>query len=389
MTTDPERLLADALHARADHAAYDRTPIAEVVSTARGIRRRRRRDAGLAVAALVVAVTVPAAVLLGQGEQHGPGPSHHPSTATPSPSGRVLADLPRGPAPRVAYVDGHEYVAPGGSRTTLPLEAGITAATPYHGGFLVADDAVFEGTVGLHLIGSDGSEQQSWCSAGAPVVSPDQMLTSWVTYDCSEGEPVSGVLHRGISTGMGEGETTQQVDRSVQLVGQVGDQLVLTSMFGDGGAWVTDLQHAPRTIPGLTRVTSVDEANALVGGLAGRGEGVVADATTGALQARMSGWLPLSFSPDGRYVVAAGTTDRSGRTALFDASTGRLVRPLFADLAGDGILGLAWEDDSHVIASVAEGDTDRVALVRSGLDGTLERATPVRHGRSLVLAVHP
>jgi hypothetical protein len=391
MTTDPERLLADSLHARADHAAYERTPIADVVSTAHGIRRRRHRDAGLAAAALVVAVTVPAAVVLAPGDGTDPGPSHRTTSATPgpSPSGRALAELPQGPAPRIAYVDGHDFVSSEGSRTRLPIDAGISAATPYHGGFLVADDAMFEGTVGLHLIGSDGTEQQSWCSAGTPVVGADQMLTSWVTYDCSEGEPVSGVLHRGISTGMGEGETTQPVDRSVQLVGQVGDRLVLTSMFGDGGAWITDLQQEPHPIPGLTGVTSVDQARGLVGGRVGRGDGAIVDPATGAVQARLPGWVPLSFSPDGRYVVAVGAAGRSGRIGLLDASSGREVRRLLPELAGDAVLGLAWEDATHVVASVAETDTDRVALVRTDLDGTVERATPVLRARNLVLAVHP
>ncbi|MFC4786953.1 hypothetical protein ACT8ZV_20935 [Nocardioides sp. MAHUQ-72] len=391
--TDTERLLSDALHARVDHASYEPTPMADVVGTARALRHRQRRNAGLAAAACVVVLTVPAGLLLSHDGGTGPGPSDHTSSSTPTPARTSLEDLPRGAGPRVAYAVGDTYVASDGSRLRVPVETGISAITPYHGGFLVADDRAFEGTVGLHLLDGTGAEVDGWCSAGSPVVSGDLMQTAWLSLECDSSAGVtSATIHRGISSGMGEGEATQTVDPAVdpgadpnvQLVGLSGEDVVYTSMFGDG-AWVTDLQHPPRRVPGLVRASAVDATTGLVGGALSGRVGAVVDPSTGEVTMRVPGRLPVAFSPDGRYVATLGMTSATRGLSIVDVTTGEQVAEL-ADLSGD-VRQVAWEDDTHLVASVRQGP--RAALVRTDVTGRLELATPALGGRDFVLAARP
>lgn len=392
MTDHDEQLLTASLHARADHAAYTPTPVGDVVATARGIQRRqRRRTAALAVAAVVVAISVPTAVVLGtQGERaHGPtGPATSPSTTSTTP----LSSIRRGPAPRIAYVDGHDYVSPDGTRSPLPVDYPISAITPYHGGFLIADNAELEGTVGLHLFDNVGREVGSWCTSGSPVLSADQLDTAFTTFPCSKlhGQ-VSSVIRVGVSTGMGDGESTQDTGMPIRLVGMLGERVVFTGMFG-AGAWVTDLVNPPRVIHELTTVADADSASGLVAGQSRDSDsqdGAVLDPDTGRVVATMPGWVLGTFSPDGRYVTATQLRRSTVPAAIFEVSTGRMVANEFGGAAGSpNPTSVAWEDPAHLLVTVDSGGGH--AILRLGVDGTMERATDVLPGsEQLVLAVRP
>ena len=163
--SDPEQLLGDALQQRASGTTYTPTPIADVVSTARGVRRQQRHRAALVAAAVVLAVVTPTAVVLSQSGERSPQPSGIPSaTDSVTPDDR-LASLPRGPAPQVDYLDGSTYVASAGGRTRLPGQATAIGVTPYHGGFLVTSVVDF-GTPSTWS--STTTRARSWASGRRP-----------------------------------------------------------------------------------------------------------------------------------------------------------------------------------------------------------------------------
>ncbi|MGH3348327.1 MAG: hypothetical protein ACRDO4_15215, partial [Nocardioides sp.] len=91
---------------------------------------------------------------------------------TPAPP-PTLADLPRGAPPSIGYVVDGEWRGPDGRRVDLPDRHGISAVTPYAGGFLVADTRYFEGSLGLSRIDGEGRKLGSWASSGSPAASDD------------------------------------------------------------------------------------------------------------------------------------------------------------------------------------------------------------------------
>ena len=394
MTDHDEQLLTTSLRARADHAAYTPTAVGDIVATARGIQRRqRRRNAALAVAAVVVAITVPTAVVLGMGGERTDGPTGPATSTTPSAThGTSLSSIERGPDPRIAYVDGHEFVSADGTRSPLPVDYAISAITPYHGGFLVADDAELEGTVGLHLFDNEGHEVDTWCTSGPPVLSADQLSTAFTTFPCSKihGQ-VSGVIRVGIASGMGDGESTQDPGMPIQLVGMLGERVVFGGMFG-AGAWVTDLVNRPEVLPVLTSVADADSASGLVAGQSrdsdGR-DGAILDPDTGRVVATVPGWQLGSFSPDGRYVSATQLRRSTAPVAIFEVNTGRMVLDEFGGAAGSpNPTGVVWEDPTHLLVTVDSADDH--AILRLGIDGRVERATDLLpRSDQLVLAVRP
>jgi hypothetical protein len=393
MTDHEERLLTTSLRARADHATYPRTALGDVVATARVIQRRqRRRNVALAAAAVVVAITVPTAVVLGTGGERTDRPVGPSSSLSPSPTpGASLADLERGPAPRIAYVDGRDFVTSDGTRTRLPVDYAISAITPYHGGFLVADDAELEGTVGLHLLDNEGHEIDSWCTSGSPVLSADQLNTAFTTFPCSKihGQ-VSSVIRVGIGTGMGDGESTQDTGMPIRLAGMLGERVVFSGMFG-AGAWVTDLVNPPQVIAVLTSVADADSASGLVAGQSQDSDsrdGAIVDPDTGEVVATMPGWLLGSFSPDGSLVT--GSDPDSGTQVVLDVASGDRVATLALGSGMTITAGPVWEDDGHLLLAVSSGGQE--AIVRADLRDHVVRATqatPAGDAPRYVFAVRP
>lgn len=389
----PEDLLRDAFRDRVDNADFAATPMSDVMSTARVIRRRRRTTTLLATAAAVVAVTVPTAILVDHDPGSTPAPGTNPPSPTSTPSASAptsaLADLPTGPPPAINYVADHVFLGPGGSRFGLPDDRGVSAITPYHGGFLVADTRNFEGSIGLAFVGGTGKRVEEWCSSGAPAVSADGHLTAWVSFPCLEsGQTGETLVHRGITTGMGEGETTQSVGERAPITvsGFLGEDVVVDGAWEEQ-AYLTDLVSEPRPIADLSTVQSVDEVGGLVAGQWGEdnADALVLDPRTGEHRWTAAGLWLGEFSPDGGLIPGQ---DRDG-WSMFDR-IGSAVYDLDVP-AGSQLSSMGWEDDRHLLVVVT---TEReIAVVRFGPDGAAELAAPVvlydPNDPAYVLAVHP
>jgi len=265
-----------------------------------------------------------------------------------------------GPPPRIPYVDGTTYVEPDGDRHELPGQArlGVTGITPYHGGHLVADTRIFEGTVGLAALVDGERTGLGPCATGAGVLSADRDRVAWTTMGCPESNQLGAtVVH--VDATRGGGGWTRTLDRQYTFfaIGFLDEAVVISG-------WLGPVRVVPPSGP-ITVVphlrTAVDVHGTLVAG-----RSTVVDTATGAALWHGPRTQLSSFSPDGRLLV--GTRGRD--SVLVSARTGALRSTLPRHLEG-----LTWEDELHLVGVVRRGGME--ALVRIGLDGRAELAGPV------------
>lgn len=395
--SDPEDLLRDALRHHADRTPYDATPVGEVETAARGLRRRRLATVVLGAAVAVAALTVPVTLVAGRDAAAPPPgtPATTPATSGPSVTISEPTSDPEpsqgevGEAPRIAYAEGPRIHEPGGRVFLLPHDLAVSGFAPYRGGYLVADTRNFEGSVGLTRYDADGREVASWATTGGPVSSSDSSLVAWTSYAAPEsGTTAPTLVHLGSSTNT-DPERTQEIDLDrPSVVGLLGDEVVVQPAFA-AGVWVTDLDSSPRRISGLDRATDVSAAQRLVAGSVDDSGvvGRVVDAATGVVVWERRGVIVGSFSPDGRYALTTQT--KGGQREIVEALTGAPVAEVEA--SGDEdfptLLDLTWEDDSHLLGDLIFNCCTPMARV--DLDGRFELATPGGEigGRGFVFSV--
>lgn len=373
--TRTEDLLADVLRERADHEVSS-TPLPLVVSTARRIRRGRQVRAGALTAVVVAALAVPFVVGAARSPDASTDPAATPAPPTPSGSASVpagsgwIADLAQGGPPGIAWVEGSDYIAADGTRTTLPYDD-VTRATPYLDGFLVARFG------DPHLIRLDDrmTEVRRWCTTGALGVSADGARTAYTSVACEGDEPV---LHVEPTDGTGEPWVTPVPLADGSPVGLLDDAVVIGSL-NTGPPVVLRADGTSTTLDPLKVAAAVDEPLGLVSGqLAGGRQqdqtGVVVDADTGEVIWSAEGWQLGAFSPDGSQVLGV-RLDGTGTTwGVLDSRTGE-VGPGLALPPGLEVWQSAWEDDEHLLLSVTEDGAETV--LRVTVDGGLERAADV------------
>jgi hypothetical protein len=371
MTGAEERLsdlLNDTLHERVDHRDLPSTPMGDVVTRARRLQRRRRIRNGVVAAAVVAVLATPFVIDATNRPSTGPEPAD-PSSTEPAPRVR-LADVALGDPPAVPWLDGSDYVAADGTRTTLPV-SDLMDATPYRGGFLAASYG--NGRITLF----DGRLQPVWQRCGVPVfaVSHGGTRTAYAAGDCRTQQTT---LHLGPTDGAG-GELTQTMplDRATPF-GIVGDAVV-TSSYNEGPAQLVEFDGRPVDIEQLREAHDVEERSGLVtgqlaGGIRERSTGAVVELATGAVRWSVLGWNLQAFSPDGSMVVGvrlSAPTESAG-VGVFDTATGEPLHE-FAMPTDFRFNQVAWEDDAHLLLATTQGRTQ--ALLRSTLDGAIQRAT--------------
>ena len=233
--------------------------------------------------------------------------------------------------PRIGYVDGHVLRLPDGSSVQLPKRWGVIGIAAYDGGYLVSDDRVFEGTVGMAKLGADGNVLDSWTGTGPPVVSRDGRL-AWVSMSVAEADQHGPTVLHADSVEGGH-ELTQRINRHLMpfLRDWWRGRLVYET-WGRRSSFLTDLVSAPQPIPPAQDLGDV--------------------------------------GPDGR-LFARSTVD-GVELRQYDGQLLNVikVRGLTRTQAND----LAWEDARHLLATLTRGH--RMCVVRIGLGGRISRATP-------------
>ncbi len=398
---DDKDLLAQALRERAAGMSGS-VDLDAVKGRARGIQRRRRAVTGL-VAAAVIAVAVPVGLNVTDGMRSTAPVPANPSPSvvesgdpTPSPRPTPRADgtfpltvqsLSRGDDTGVPYLRGDQLLT---SRETLRLPEPYGMIAPYDGGYLAVGSAENPGEV--LFLDSDLDVTRTEPDGGyALAVSHDGTRVAYVVRQTD-----TKVLLVNAPTD-GTDPTTWSIEvpgrETLEPVGFLDDDTVvyqdeLGNVMGIAGPG-DDLTP----IEGFLRLDDTSETTGLVSGLVSYGNdggcSGVMDPASGTLLWESCDHSRLRFSPDGRHVVAdASYYDGPGSPtlSLLDASTGDEVATFSPEPGGRTVVGVmqaTWEDDDSVVAYVEEGRDQ--AMLRLGLDGSVERVTDVVTVRGMVV----
>lgn len=387
MTSHDEQRLSDALRRRAESA--DPTPLTldDVRSRARGIRRTRVGTGIAAAVAAVAAVVVPTSALVTGGDDRSDppvasnGPTDRVVPTEQHLTVRVLGDLPPGDAPRLAVRIGSDVLVPGGDRVQ------------------VGDDTVYAAVVGRSVVTVERlSEQESRFVVrdsegqvtlekpanvdGALSVTPDRTAAAYVdaegrihTWTESDGDLAMSGPVENIQLGAMTGSQT------CRPAGDGSTDGICSVVFnrGVGGAGFADSTGASDPIPGFIKVT--DRTDRLwVGQTRSTNDGscsAIKQAVAGRPVFDTCDYLLKDLSPDGAYVTASppyGDGLCCSTYDILDAATGTPLITLDAKAGPTRtqVLETRWEDDSHVLAVVSDGE--RWRIVRIGLDGSVELA---------------
>lgn len=391
--------LAQDLHTRADGLSGHPVSFDQVKRTAGRIRRRRAAATTAAVA--VVAVGVPGGTWMAMQGDDAPdqqlvaAPTFHRDGPTPSldPAGTgqgdragkgipavELDDLTEGEAPRRDWLQDRELHTADGRVIDLP--ASYAAIYRYDDGWL-----------GVDYAGSDdGATAQVLDSDGAPVGEPFRSTGGASSADGSQLLYLAGddlVLHdneTGTDTTIRTGVPAETVPVGVDDAGAVYYNTPVKNHQLDGRIWKDGAETDPS--PGaVERLSSVNDAgfSTRMVEISDYGSCSAVFDPDGVEQARTCDFSVSAFSPDGTKVIA-GPAYRDGFADLSLAVLGEdWASPVVervnygsSEEQGDSFTGSAWEDDEHLLVTMADTsksfDRPTWYVVRLGLDGTAEIA---------------
>jgi DNA-binding CsgD family transcriptional regulator len=390
LTTRRSAELRAELERTAGEAVVPMAPIEAMLSSghqARRARTRRRMTVSAAVIAAVVGTAVIVSSLDGPSSSDRPSPPAGSSASTlPGVVPKALADLPRGEAPKRAYVTGKTLHLPNGdvaleSNVDTVLQAGSSVILRYRDRKIVRVD-----TASHHI------DVLAESSPGRPVIDPGGHQVAWqtsrngqarVTVRALDGTP--GAATRTFPAA----PTCCDNPFLVNGITQAGQ--LIASLPSEGTAWVWDT-HADRLreIRGLGgRLITQVTANEIVVQAASSAGFVAGTVTDGALEEtqRIDGQAADFADPSGRRIVY--TVD--GDVHVRDRGPGVtapniLYRDIVLHLPGlANAPDLYWEDGDHVLLDASEDGMGAGWLVRCDV-GTRACETAVRFDGSHLVA---
>lgn len=358
----------------------------QVLSRAGEIRRGRRMRATMVMAAVAVAVAVPVGISTLTNDDPTRTPVQ-PAASTPPAPGPIRIDgLKSGSLPAQGYYQAGTLHY---GDVEIPVGKGgeVRGLTRINGGFLVERQSS-SGDLAVTFLGDDreAGPDKSWPTDGGVAVSPDGNVGAFVQPDGT----VVAVQDAGaryfeiakIPTGSGfvagavTGENCSGRSEEAQCVVFVNERDETNKVWA-----VSPFEGAADAATKLRSVNDFDE---------GRTAGIDSVTDTGSCSAvegvdGQTLWSTCeeqlkSFSPDGRHLLgvqAYGDGLGDSQLVVLDADTGQKAIDLRV-AAGVTLRTIAWEDDDHVLALVADGN--RFAVIRFGLDGSRELALPISTG---------
>ena len=378
---DLEQLLGRELHGRVDGMHDAPLGLSDVRGRAGRIQRNRRIAVGAGVVA-AVAVIVPTAMAV------GPDLSTRtelpPATSSPSPSPAygtevelTMDGMPMGDAPAIEYFVEDGVVLPG--EGLQPLDQSYQAMIPNPGadGWLAMSPSRGE----LIDMTSDFQRTSARPITGRIASTPDRGQIAFVSPEAGSQSLVV------LSTSDPEaGQVWDLPARpTLEPVGFIGDGRVLLRTGDEGGA-LTIAEPDGSTTAFAGEYEQVIATNARTGLVSvqtrskGDGSGCfgVVDAASGTSEPV---WDTCDhslggFSPDGRYVLASHPYQSGfGKTSvtILDAEDGTMVVTFQPDRRTQVAMPqTVWESDGSVLSTAQQGD--KWAVIRMGVDGTLEAA---------------
>ncbi|MCX6398012.1 MAG: hypothetical protein NTV23_16105 [Propionibacteriales bacterium] len=392
---NPEKDLEQTLARHAERLAHQGSPLEldQVLGRAGEIRRGRRMRATMAMAAVVLAVAVPVGITtLNAPTDDRPDFANTPSAIpTPDDTRPVgLGEYRSGGAPSTGYVqDGTLYY----NGTERSVGSNVNYLERLNGGFLIGQyDG--GGNVTVRFLADAGdSPDTTWTLAGGIAVSPSGSNGAFVE---TNGTVI--LVQDGGATVLEIGTLPTGSDYSYEAVAVSDGNCAPSSDTSCSvwavttgpkqTAWEIPTDGSPKKVPSLDGLVAVDQFNNVVRRIA------VDDSTGGTyalydLDGRRiwttSEFTPRAFSPDGKYLIAdpAYVDGNTQQITILDSATGRPVTNLktaTSSLPGGvvSVFETVWEDDTHVLSTVTEGD--QYAVVRVDLNGNREYAVPTRGG---------
>ena len=353
--------------------------LAQVLDRAGEIRRGRRMRASLLMAACVLAVAAPVGIVALDHDSARREPT--PARPVVDHSPLTLSGLQPGAAPHTGYVVGRDLHR-GTTTSRLPAGDRVVAFAAFKGGVMIA---VRDSQGDLRARRLDSGP--TWPMSGGFAVSAGRDVVAFAQPDGTpvvvQGDTATTLPKIAAGSGFdavavsGEECTDTSTACSVWVDSRGQEPAAWISTAGGSaepaGAGMVSVADviSGRLVAGTTSVTDTGSCSAVV------------DAGGTTVWSTCEHRL-LSFSPDGRRLLAsAAYADGLGDTGLtvLDAGTGKVGLDLsVAD--GGAITQMVWEDDTHVLAVVYQGN--RWGVVRIGLDGRRELAVaPVRDSGDL------
>lgn len=345
-----------------------------------------------AAAALVVLLAGPAAA-----SAHQPPADRHvaraPSAA--APTSLSLTGLATGPKPRIAYIRG-THLDFGVGDYTLRRPDGTTLRLPGHPwGEWAPLGRGAVGTFGteagpqVDVVAGTGGVRSSFVVHYGLAVSPDRSIVGWLLGRLNTPHVLEGGGRRSfdlprIGHGLRIG-TIAGAKTCKELPPEGGGCTVFVNTAGDRGVWVSASHGFVEKVGPMRSVTDIDQRSRVIGRTSdAHGKPCFALWRADLHRAwRTCRSRLVAFAPGGGHVVGLGPVDeKTGAVhavTVYDDQGARVASYADPNGSGGSVLQVAWEDRTHLLATVF--DNGRWAVVRLGLDGTAELATPVVKGR--------
>jgi hypothetical protein len=344
----------------------------------------------------LVALTAAALVVLtacGPRQDAGPTPSASTASVPAKPSALDLDGLTVGAAPKIAWSRGSALNGDK-AKDVLPAKLDQFAQTKQ---LLVMRDV--DGNVFAYSPEGPTSTTPIGKATGALAVNDERNLVAWIAPDGSptvlqegEAKPAALLAQDGVTAGdavavlghdcfngpetvEGAGCSVYFRDHGEKPRSFVASNHGFVEAIGDANSPV-HLQDADDT--GEVGWTTLNEDQTTCSTYWGH---ETLDADT-AKTWKTCDYLPLTFSPDGKHVLATGSHGYEGLGAssltILDRATGKPQFTLKNNAKSQAaIVDMVWEDDAHVLAVVAQ-KLDW-GVIRVGLDGSVELAADRIH----------